>query len=213
MLAGAARSTCIIGLLDRPLFLALIVGSCTAEHSSLAFSLGIITELCWLDIIAMGSIVPPYASLSFLLAFPLCRHFELLCAGQVILPLLFALFAASLAAWFERYQRNTHNSLEDTAIQACQSGSVFAPGWVIMSVGWQRALGHVLLYSLCFSAIAGALTVLKACDAMLALEGVTWPTLYTLALLGAVLALRTRQACMILAGSLLFLGLCIWGGR
>ena len=64
------RSSCIVGLLDRPLCLALIAGICTSDWA-LALSLGIILELLWLDVLELGSVVPPFGSLRFLL-YALC---------------------------------------------------------------------------------------------------------------------------------------------
>ena len=34
-----------------------------------ALSLGIVVELLWLDVIALGSVVPPFGTLAFLLLF------------------------------------------------------------------------------------------------------------------------------------------------
>lgn len=83
-LAGAARSTCIVGLVDRPICLALFAGFFIGDWS-LALPLGIIIELLWLDALELGSVVPPYGSLSFLLVFPLCRQFGLDQPGMALL--------------------------------------------------------------------------------------------------------------------------------
>ena len=66
--------------MDRPLCLALLTSWCTGDWA-LALPLGIIFELLWLDTLELGGVVPPYGGLSFLLAFPLCRHFGLTQAG------------------------------------------------------------------------------------------------------------------------------------
>ena len=209
MLAGAARSTCIIGLLDRPLFLALVAGSCTADWS-LTLSLGIITELCWLDVIELGSVVPPYAGLSFLLAYPLCRHFALHNAGQVFLPLLFSLFAACLAARCERYHRSVLNGAIAPVTKACFGGRGVSPGKAVVMSGLRRATEQAFIYIVSYILIAAGLSVLMEQDAFPVLDGMTWPVLYTMALLGALLSLRTRQACVVLAGALVFLSLLIF---
>lgn len=97
---GAARFTCIAGLVDRPLCLALLTSWCTGDWA-LALPLGIIFELLWLDTLELGGVVPPYGGLSFLLAFPLCRHFGLTQAGAALLPLFLSMLAAYAATWLE----------------------------------------------------------------------------------------------------------------
>ena len=88
------RSSCIVGLLDRPLCLALIAGICTSDWA-LALSLGIILELLWLDVLELGSVVPPFGSLSFLLLFPLAVHFGLNQPGELLLPLILVMLATN----------------------------------------------------------------------------------------------------------------------
>ena len=82
--------------MDRPLCLALLTSWCTGDWA-LALPLGIIFELLWLDTLELGGVVPPYGGLSFLLAFPLCRHFGLTQAGAALLPLFLSMLAAYAA--------------------------------------------------------------------------------------------------------------------
>jgi PTS system mannose-specific IIC component len=209
VLAGAARSTCIIGLADRPLFLALVVGCCTGDWTS-ALALGIITELCWLDVLELGSVVPPYAGLSFLLAFPLCHYFGLVSPGEALLPLLLSLTAACAAAWRERRQRLALNPLMDAVADACRTGRGMSPGRAVLLAGLRRAGEQGLLYAVCFGVIAAVLAELQRHEALPAPDTVSWSALFGAALLGAVLSLRTRQAYGVLLAALSMLALCIW---
>ena len=81
-----------------------------------ALSLGIVVELLWLDVIALGSVVPPFGTLAFLLLFPLSIIPGWSEAHQFLAPLMFAVFAAYGASYAERYQRVALNPLVDLVL-------------------------------------------------------------------------------------------------
>ncbi len=211
MLAGAARSTCILGLVDRPLCIAFFLGAFTGDWQ-LALPLGIIIELCWLDVIELGSVVPPYAGLTFLLAFPLCRHFGLMSPGQAILPLLLSLLAACAAAWCERQQRIALNPMIDAVSHASQRGGM-SPERAVLIAGLRRVLVQFILYAVSFGVISIVLFLFQENGNMASLAGITWHELYGVALLGALLSLRTRQAYCVLVGGVTILMVFIWGSH
>ena len=107
-----ARSSFVFRLADRPLFWALLLGGLTGRWQP-ALSLGIVVELLWLDVIALGSVVPPFGTLAFLLLFPLSVIPGWTEAHQFLAPLMFAVFAAYGASYAERYQRVALNPLVD----------------------------------------------------------------------------------------------------
>ena len=204
------RSSCIVGLLDRPLCLALIAGICTSDWA-LAPSLGIILELLWLDVLELGSVVPPFGSLSFLLLFPLAVHFGLNQPGELLLPLILVMLAAYLGAFLERSLRIHENRLVDRVEAWCAGdGFTLAPAGAVLRVALLRAFLQFLLYALCYALLFCLLAVLTARQALPQLLVLNWPMLYAAALMGAVLSLRTHRAYMVLVGSLGTLALLIW---
>ena len=210
-LAGAARSSCIIGLVDRPICLALIAGFITSDWS-LALPLGIIFELLWLDALELG--VPPYGNLSFLLLFPLCRFFDLTQPGSLLIPLILCMLAAYLASFCEQRQRIWQNAMVDKVEIWCEGkrGGT-SPGAALCYSSLRRFFWQIGLYCLCFALIFSLLGILQRHQALPPLQAVTWSALYVAALMGAVLSLRTRQAYVVLVGCLGMLALLIWVGH
>ena len=180
----------------------------------MALPLGIIIELLWLDALELGSVVPPYGSLSFLLVFPICRHFGLDNPGPALLPLILSMMAAYAASWCEQRQRVSQNGMVDAVVVWCngRTGGM-SPGRAVLVAGLRRVLWQFVLYGVCFSLIFILFKTLFSHHAAPALPLVTWSALYVAALLGAVLSLRTRQAYAVLVGTLAALALLIWGGR
>jgi len=158
--------------------------------------------------------VPPYGSLSFLLVFPLCRHFGLDQPGLAMLPLILSMMAAYSASWCEQRQRMAQNPMVDAVTAWCEgrAGGI-SPARAVLLAGLRRAGWQAALYALCFWLIYSLLALLAARQAIPQLHAVTWSALYVAALLGAVLSLRTRQAYGVLVGTLAALALLIWGGH
>lgn len=96
-----------------------------------ALSLGIVVELLWLDVIALGSVVPPFGTLAFLLLFPLSIIPGWSEAHQFLAPLMFAVFAAYGASYAERYQRVALNPLVDLVTAWFSSGRGCTPGQAV----------------------------------------------------------------------------------
>lgn len=200
-------------MLERPLCLALITGYFTSDWS-LALPLGVIMELLWLDTLELGSVVPPFGGLSFLLLFPLCVHFGLTEPGPLLLPLVLSMLAAYAGSFVEQRQRIRQNRLVDRVEAWCAgSGCGLAPGRAVLHAALARACLQFLLYALSFALIFCLLSFLNARQALPALPKLTWPVLYAAALLGAVLSLRTRQAYLVLFSSLGAIALLIWAGQ
>ena len=157
--------------------------------------------------------MPPYGSLSFLLVFPLCRHFGLDQPGLALLPLILSMMAAYTASWCELRQRIGLNPMVDAVVNWCGGKGPASPGRVILLAGLCRAIWQAALYAACFILIFSLMSMLSAHRMLPALSAVTWSALYVAALLGAVLSLRTRQAYAVLVGTLGALALLIWGGN
>lgn len=205
-----ARSSCIAGLVDRPIFLALIAGFCTSDWT-VALALGITLELLWLDVLELGSVVPPFSGLGFLLLFPLAAHFGWNQPGPLLLPLLLVMLAAYAESFMELRQRAAQNLLVDRVAVWCEGGGCgLSPGQAVVRATLYRAFRQFLLYAVCYSLIFSLLSVLRAWQATPLLPFLTWPMVFAASLLGAILSLRTRQAYAVLLISLGALALLLW---
>ena len=112
----------------------------------LALPLGITLELLWLDVVPLGSVVPPQGVLSFMLMFPLARLYGWSAPGALLLPLLLAVFAAYAAAFAERSQRVLLNRIMPAVEGYCRTGHGCAPGHALLLGISLRACWQFALY-------------------------------------------------------------------
>jgi len=170
-----------------------------------ALSLGIVVELLWLDVIALGSVVPPFGTLAFLLLFPLSIIPGWSEAHQFLAPLMFAVFAAYGASYAERYQRVALNPLVDLVTAWFSSGRGCTPGQAVALGAVVRAAWQFSLYMLCYVALWLACDLLG--EAIFLFEGqMGWPVLFAASMVGGILSLRTRRAYACLTG--MFVAVC-----
>lgn len=103
-----------MGLVERPLALALLAGFATGLWD-VALPMGIALELLWLDVVAMGAIIQPFGGMAFLLLFPLAAKLSWTLPGVLLLPLVICMMAAHLGAFCEMRYRVHCNRLLDVA--------------------------------------------------------------------------------------------------
>ena len=200
-----ARSSFVFRLADRPLFWALLLGGLTGRWQP-ALSLGIVVELLWLDVIALGSVVPPFGTLAFLLLFPLSVIPGWTEAHQFLAPLMFAVFAAYGASYAERYQRVALNPLVDLVAASASSGHGCPPGRAVALGAVVRAVWQFLYYMLCYVALWLACDLLG--KGIFLFEGrMSWGMLFAASMVGGILSLRTRRAYACLMGMFV----AVWG--
>jgi len=196
-LVALTRFAVSISFLERPLVIAFVV-SLFWGNWFLLLPPAIFYELFWLDIIPVGSIIPPSASFAFLLLLPLMHVFCLHTPELLALPLLATLCCAYALRHLEGRRRlradavagrvecalASHDPDIDGLLGRCIRASLFA-----------QAVQGMVLYGLCYGVL---LMSLHACvairGALPELPGVDWPVLLCAAALGGLLALRTRQA-------------------
>lgn len=183
----------------------MVIGLCAGlvtGHSDIALPLGIIFELFWLDIIPLGAVIPPVASLNFFLVFCLALVFDWHNPAQFALPLLLTLPCAYLGARLEHWQY-THN---DKALESLQHWMLFpsagrSPEQAILRSLAQTGLLQAGLFLLLFSLVY--LVMLSGVEEYFAdifsKAQVSWKLLYGFAAIGAIVALRTRRAYAVLA--------------
>lgn len=164
-----------------------------------------------MDIIPLGAVIPPVASLNFFLVFCLALIFDWHSPAQFVLPLLITLPCAYLGAMLERrqYARN------DTCLEPLHSWMLSpttgqSPGRIIMHSLVQTALLQAGLFLLLFSLVyVVMLSGVEECFTNIFSKAqVSWRFLFGFAAIGAIVALRTRRAYAALALSIGLLLIC-----
>ncbi len=213
MLASLARSSINMGLFERPLVSAFILGLLSGELT-LALSLGMVLELFWLDFLRLGALVPPSGTLSFILLFSLSLLHGWQEPMQLGIPLLFCVILAHTASWLEKWQRRQNDMLlkgvqvwAECSLEApntpkgkhvSHSETSIAPDMVIASAFWRTLWSYALLYLACFVVLHTLFSFMQNIHALPLVPGLSWPILYGMGLTGAVLALRNKRAYAVL---------------
>lgn len=168
-------------------------------------------ELFWLDVLELGIVVSPNASLSFLLLFPIAQHFRLYEPDILLLPLLLALLSASTAALLERTLRMRQNKLLDSVERWCAGDSLaISPAQAVWRIFLQRSALQFILFCSCYTILFWLTDILSANDSLPHIESLRWHMLFAIAAAGAMLTLRSRFTIVVLTISLL--ALIFWQG-
>lgn len=172
----------------------MLVSAFTGAWAQLV-PLGIILELFWLDVVPLGSIVPPLNVFSFWLMVPLCLHFSWIQPAPMLFPLMLAVLCAYGGAWLERWLRVYRNtSLGQVHRWTAQTAQGCPPAQAVYQSVRQRFFLQLFFFFLCYITILEFTASLQARDLLLHLDALTWPIMYAVSALGALLALRTRRA-------------------
>ena len=161
------------------------------DQWEICLPLGILFELFWLDVLPLGSVVPPYGTLSFLLLFPLALLYGWRQPDTLLLPIVFSMLCASVASRLEQCQRELPCDTHSTRAILCG---------VLIRAGAQYGL-----YMLCFLMLT-ALGPLLARTGAQWFPSASWAVFYAAALTGSVLGLRIRGTYVILLASLIIVG-------
>ena len=193
-LSASLRHSIAFGLFDRPLFLAMLASAVSGQWESI-LPLGIFLELFWLDSVPLGSVVPPLQMFSFWLLMPLTLHFSWKTPGPMLFPLFLAALCAYGGAGLERWLRLYRNTVRSRILLWINRDS--------RGESPARAIGYAILlrigllcffYLIAYVAIGECTASLQARNLLPKMPHLTWPMMYTIAALGALLSLRTRQS-------------------
>ncbi len=198
VLSSLARCSISIGLLDRPLVAAFLIGFAT-NTLELALPLGAVLELFWLDVIRLGAIIPPSGTLSFLLLYPLSLIFTWQTPSTLAIPLLICLPLAYTIKWlelFHRKQANTYIANLETWVENPQQGT--SPQAIIFKSLVRTIIHETLLYLGLFFLLYILFSSFNHTNTMPTIPNMNWTILYSMGLMGAMLALRTKRAYAIL---------------
>lgn len=193
------RNTLSIGLLERPLFIGFFWGLFTGDYL-LSINVAIFFELFWLDLIPVGTFIPPHLTAATFAALTLTTCFHLAAPGQTMVILFACLPLAWLGAKLEgslrENQRKSYNQLLNWARrpqEPCVPGQLILRSALFSFFGaWVTFFSTVfalhLLLEWGFVHSASSLLVL----------GVSWPHLWIAASLGGVMALRLKRVYVLL---------------
>ena len=193
--------------MERPLTLGMLAGLATGRWE-LALALGIAFELVWLDAVAMGGIIPPFAGMAFLLVFPLASALGWTEPGPILLPFVAAMLAASLGSLLEQRARLLQNAWLETGLTLDEGEApAQTPERIVLRAALRRMAWHAGLYAACYAAMAFGTAFLLSHGLYPAMPDLPWAAVFALAMLGAVLSLRIQRAYWVF-GALLAILFC-----
>ncbi len=176
---------------DRPLFLALCWSAFFPHPAN--FFIAVFYELIWLDLIFVGTYIPPQAGFATLACLALVTGLELFFPARICLVLFLVLPFAYLASFLERQQRKWQNREFTNLLHSVRSPRLceFQPQKVIL-----RCLVTQFVCNMCVM-----LVCLFVCVAVFGLvenivffrPPVTWPILWLVASVPAVLSIRIAR--------------------
>lgn len=151
----------------------------------------------------MGAVVPPFASLSFLLIAALSRVFGLDTPGAVFLPLMCSLLCAYFPCRLEQHRRLRADAAVEKVECALKAGDADIDALLaanIRSSLISQTLQAAFVYGLCYALLCGLFAGLRVFFGELPdFPNITWPLIFCAGAVGGLLALRTRRAFWVFA--------------
>ena len=202
-LAAVFRYSICTGFLDRPLFIGVLWAACTGEWD-MTIKLALFFELFWLDLMYVGTYVPPFSSMSLLICVLLVDYFQISEVRQLPLPLLLSLPWALTGAAVERWMRQRQSVLYFSLVErgeAVQQHNV--PRRVFMHCILKLLAVQAVVFAGCYTIIENLGHVLAIWVGLPIFSWLNWGLLWTLgAAMGGFMALRTRRAYAVFAAAI-----------
>ncbi len=194
--------------LDRPLVQGFFWGLLSGDMA-LAISVSLIFEMLWLDLVPIGSYIPPGRAVTGL-ALGLISIFNLHTAQEIILPVLLVLPVSRATVWIEKIMRRWYNKKFKTLHNWLQSGqeSVYRPGLLIGQSLVQSFMVYLAFFSISlFLLMIFMDRVVMRENLILYMPQVSFNHLFLGAAIGGLLALRIVKSyiCFVLGlGTVIF---------
>ncbi|CCH47781.1 PTS sugar transporter subunit IIC [Pseudodesulfovibrio piezophilus] len=203
-----------VGLLERPLVIGLFWGCLTGNYVN-SFNIAIFFELFWLDLIPVGTFIPPHLTAATFSALSLSTFFGLTHPAKIMgvlfasMPL--ALLGTRVEAWFREQERGSYNSLLHWARKP---NTKDLPARLILRsvlrsllLSWGAFFCAILVLKFTFK------TVFTLYPAFLTSIDITWPHLWIAASMGGLMALRLKRAYAVLTTGVILITLFVLYGR
>ncbi|WP_097010518.1 PTS sugar transporter subunit IIC [Pseudodesulfovibrio profundus] len=202
-----------IGFIERPLVVGLFWGVLTGDYT-LSLYIAIFFELFWLDLIPVGTFIPPHLTAATFSALSLATFLGYETPSQMV----FIFFASMPMAWFgakmegvirdrERvnynrllnWARNPESDAIPTQIVARSAGRTFVVAWGLFYVS-------TLVLYFTFQFVAGLYPTLFTTIK------ISWPHLWIAASIGGLMALRLKQANIVLTTGITIIAVFVISG-
>ncbi|WP_460139117.1 PTS sugar transporter subunit IIC [Salidesulfovibrio brasiliensis] len=202
------RSTVSIGLLERPLVIGLFWALVTGRFET-CMAVAIFFELFWLDLLPVGTFIPPHLTAAAFAALALTIWFDVVNASKVLIILFACMPLAWLGAQLEGVQRMREKKSYNLLLNwSRKPDRAELPGKLILrSALAYFSYSFVLFYLIMIVYVHGLEYLLPKLSPLLSGLKITWAHLLIAATLGGVMALRLRRAYAVLfvcAGLVLF---------
>ncbi|MBI9078164.1 MAG: PTS sugar transporter subunit IIC [Pseudodesulfovibrio sp.] len=207
------RNSVSVGLLERPLVVGLFWGAFTGEYTTSLY-ISIFFELFWLDLIPVGTFIPPHLTAATFSALSLTTYLGLdhpaRIMGVLFASMPFAWLGTKVEELLREQERGSYNKL---LRWARNPESPNLPGTLVLRsllrtlvLSWVTFYVSILLlkyiFQMIFSLYPGFLTSID----------ITWSHLWVAATLGGLMALRLKRVYAVLAtGICIFVLFSIWG--
>nr|WP_279614649.1 PTS sugar transporter subunit IIC [Desulfovermiculus halophilus] len=199
------RTALNTGFLDRPLTIGIIAAAVSGQWPQ-CLGAAVFFELVWLDLFPAGTFIPPQRIFSTALVCSVIIVLDLNTTAEVVIPLLCALPAAGLGMHIEKRlrmgQSESHTRLETWAARAEPRDFPTSMIWAGLAhkAAWES--GVFLGAALLVTGFTSGVLILH--PSLVSGWPLSWPHLWSLALIGAVLSVRIRRAY-----ELLVAGICV----
>jgi len=187
-------------MLERPLVVGFLWGVFTGDYTT-CLNIAIFFELFWLDLIPVGTFIPPhltavtFAALSLTTFFGLSHPASIL--GVILACMPLAWLGSKVEMWIRDQERAGYNRLLHWVRQP---GNSTGPGVIILRsltrtfiISWACFFVAVLVLKMVFD------TLFTLYPGLLASVSIQWAHLWGAATLGGVMALRVKRAYAVLA--------------
>lgn len=206
------RYSISIGLLERPLVIGLFWGFFTGDYTTSLY-IAIFFELFWLDLIPVGTFIPPHLTAATFSALSLTTYFGLENPARI----MGILFASMPLAWLgtrlegllREQEQGNHNKLLNWARNP---QSRHYPATLVTRSLFRMFIIYAVTFFIAITVLRylfqGLFTIYPG---VLASIDVTWAHLWVAATLGGLMALRLKRAYVMLGGGvILFVFFTIW---
>ena len=204
VLAIVGRGICNLGFIERPIFIGFVWWLCTGDMAP-ALPLALFFELFWLDLIPIGSYVPPMPGFPYLILLALAGAMGWTEPAALAFPLAVLMPLAYVIPVLEYRQRNWQKYASTQLIALAESPRPLEgfPGRLIARSGLQQTVGGLLIFVLTYALAHYSFSLAHDIGASwgtgLIPLGVDWPILYIIAAIGALLSLRIKRAYFVFA--------------
>lgn len=195
VLALCARGICNIGFIERPIVLGLAWWAVTGNPVP-ALPMALFFELFWLDLYPIGGFIPPMPAFPYLLLLYICHHFHWESSSLIAFPVALTLPLAYAVPLLEMWQRNRQKNDSVKMVEHIENdgaAKLLAGKTLTRAIAMQLTLGIPLFMISCILVVSiASLPFVQQHAGLVPLE-LSWPALFMVGAIGAVVGLRIRR--------------------